>query len=146
MKKIGIIFYLFVLLFNNCSGQTQTELTKQEGDRDKSTDDRLTSIYRHILKTYSADTLFIKNLKTAQKAWLRYRELQINAKFPNYSDSHYGSMLFMCVSDYSIQITEDRIHELEQWLIGSKDEDCASSIKNTAELPPYKTTDINNTK
>ena len=28
MKIIGIIFYLFILLINDCSGQTQTELTK----------------------------------------------------------------------------------------------------------------------
>jgi len=139
MKKISHIVVLFVLVSINCFGQTQSEMTQQAGDQDKNVDKRLTSVYKQILKTYSSDTLFTKNLRAAQKAWLRYREFQIEARFPDYHDSHYGSMLSMCVSEYSIKLTEVRISELEEWLKGEEEEGgCASSIKSKDELPPYK--------
>ena len=135
-KNILLSFLLFILV--NCSlGQTQSEMTKQSGDEAKNTNNKLNLIYKQILKTYSKDTLFIRNLKASQKAWSYYRNSQIKTKFPDYSNHHYGSMLSMCVTKYSKQLTEKRIIELEAWLIGSEQGDCQSSIKFTDELPNY---------
>ncbi len=131
---------LSLLFCINCLGQTQSEMTYQSGEKDKKTDKKLTAIYRQIIKVYSSDTFFIKNLKAAEKAWLQYREYQIKARFPDYPDSHYGSMSSMCVSEYSMKLTEDRIGELEEWLIGEEEGGCSSSVKNKDELPPYKST------
>jgi uncharacterized protein YecT (DUF1311 family) len=138
MKKICYLTVLSFLVSMNCIGQTQMEMNQQAGDQDKRADKRLTAVYRQILKTYSSDTLFTKNLKAAQKAWLRYRDYQIHARFPHYPGAYYGSMLSMCVSEYAMKLTEDRIGELEEWLIGEEEGGCSSSVRNKDKLTPYQ--------
>ncbi len=138
MKKYHL-FILFSILFTiPCHAQTQTELTQQAGSYDEKAEIKMNTVNKKILNIYKADTLFTYNLRSAQKAWVRYRALQVSAMFPDYPDHRYGSMLSMCVSEYNQKLTEDRTLDLEKWLIGSDDGDCSSSIKSKGELPPDK--------
>jgi|SRR5450432_3360390 uncharacterized protein YecT (DUF1311 family) len=137
MKRFYLATILSFLFSYHGFGQTQMKMNKQASAQDEKADDKLTAAYKKILKIYKSDTLFIKNLRTAENAWLRYRDYQVKARFPDYKESPYGSMLPMCVSEYSKQLTEDHRRELEEWLVGIEEGDCVSSIKPKDELPAY---------
>jgi uncharacterized protein YecT (DUF1311 family) len=138
MKKHHLFILFSILISFPCLAQTQTELTQRAGSNDENAEVKMNAVYKKILTIYKADTLFTRNLKAAQKAWIHYRALQVNAMFPAYADHRYGSMLSMCVSEYNQKLTEDRTLDLEKWLNGSDDGDCSSSIKSKDELPPDK--------
>jgi uncharacterized protein YecT (DUF1311 family) len=135
MKKHHLFIVFSILIALPCHAQTQTELTQQGGSNDEKAEVKMNTVYKNILTIYKADTLFTRNLRSAQKAWIHYRALQMNAMFPAYTDHRYGSMLSMCVREYNQRLTEDRTVELEKWLNGSDDGDCSSSVKSKDELP-----------
>ena len=118
--------------------QTQSQFNYQEGDAAKRAERKMDTVYKKILLLYAKDTLFIKNLKLSQKIWLQYSNTQLKAMFPDYGPGYYGSMFSSCVTMYSKKLTEQRIHELELWLIGNEEgEGCDGSIKTKSELPAY---------
>lgn len=137
MKAIFFLLLSLAIFYKISFCQTQSQLTRISSEADKKAEKRLNSIYQKILKLYSDDTLFVENLKISQQAWLQYRNAEIKAMYPDYPPGYYGSMLSMCVTSYSKKLTENRIHELEKWLMGSEQGDCGSSIKSKEELPPY---------
>jgi uncharacterized protein YecT (DUF1311 family) len=137
MKKHHLFIAFFMQLAIPCIAQTQMEITQQAGKEDYNAEVKMNAVYKKILNTYKADTLFTRYLRGAQKTWVRFRALQVNTMFPPYTDHRYGTMISMCVSEYNMKLTEDRTLELEKWLKGS-DDDCSSSIKSKDELPPYK--------
>ena len=137
----NIIFSVLVLccFYKISFSQTQSEMTYSADEADKKVYKKMDSIYKMVLKVYAKDTLFIKNLKRSQKLWAQYNNAQISVMFPDYGKDHYYSMLPMCISEYSRQLAIDRIHELEQWLIGYDEEGgCTGSVKRKEELPTYK--------
>jgi uncharacterized protein YecT (DUF1311 family) len=137
MRPIYILILTATSMLSKTNAQTQLELNQKAIVEDEKSDKKLQSVYRQVIKVYASDTLFVKNLKASQTAWIRYRDLQVKARFPDYPSPYYGSMLPMCVSEYSIQLTKSRIQELEEWLIGDQS-DCSSSIKDKEELSKYK--------
>jgi hypothetical protein len=130
---IGFSFY-------DVLGQDQSHLTRASGEELKKTERVMKDVYTKIIKYYSDDTLFIKNIKTSQFYWSKFYESQIKAMFPDYPKrSHaYGSMASACMTEYATKIIESRIAELEKWLIGNEDGDCSSSMKNHNNLPRFK--------
>ena len=67
---------------NFCIGQTQLEMNQEAAKNFKEADKELNSVYNQILKEYQADTKFITNLKVAQRAWIKFRDAEMNAVFP----------------------------------------------------------------
>jgi uncharacterized protein YecT (DUF1311 family) len=126
MRKI--FFLLFLWTTTSSYGQTQRELNENASKQYKSADSTLNSIYKQILKTYSADTAFIRNLKTAQKLWIKFRDAELKMRFP---DSYtYGSVQPMCVSFYLTDLTNDRINTLRTWVDGIEEGDvCSGSVR-----------------
>ncbi|HEY4062378.1 MAG TPA: lysozyme inhibitor LprI family protein [Puia sp.] len=137
--KIGVLIniILFISILSYGQNTTQRELTAKYGDIAKNSEKKMDSIYKRILRLYADDTLFVKNFKTSQITWQKYFFAQEAALYPKYPSGRYGSMLSMCVSDFAQKLIEIRIHELENWLIGSDEADCPSSIKPKQELPKY---------
>jgi hypothetical protein len=139
MKLPVLLFAAFFLLEFASHGQSQTDMTVQSGEATKKAEKKLDSIYKSVIKIYSKDTLFIKSFTSAQSFWKKYYNYQVKAMFPNYPDfsDHYGSMMSMCVTSYARTIVEQRIKELEKWLIGDEQGDCDSSVKSEDALPKY---------
>ncbi len=139
MKYFVVAGLLFMLFGSRAFCQTQSELTIQSGEENKAADRKMDSVYKAILKIYEADTIFVNNIKISQGFWRRYYQSQIKARFPDYprTEMHYGSMFSMCVTGYAKTIVDARIVELEQWLIGSEQGECASSVRSKESLPKY---------
>jgi len=96
-------------------------------------DAELNRVYREILKKYKNDPVFIKKLRAAQRAWLKFRDAQFEATFPQVLDSHgqytYGSIFPMCASLYKEELIKSRIKELRLWLDGVEEgELCSGSV------------------
>ena len=137
MKKVVVL--VFVLLTIQISfAQTQGELNKKAQDNFLKANNELNTVFKRILTEYKDDTLFIKNLKAAQKIWIQFRDAELKMKFPDTNE--YGTVLPMCWSMYKEQLTRDRIKTLNEWLTGVPEGDvCSGSarIKNVESLKDF---------
>jgi uncharacterized protein YecT (DUF1311 family) len=93
-------------------------------------DKELNRIYQNILVEYKSDSVFIKNLKAAQRTWITFRDAELKMKFPEREPGYDGSIQPMCVSNYLEQLTKERIKTLKVWLDGIEEgEGCNGSVK-----------------
>lgn len=122
---------ILLLVSNFCIGQTQLEMNQEADKNYKKADKELNLIYNKILKDYQTDTKFILKLKEAQKAWIKFRDAEMDALFPEEDKQlQYGSVFPMCWSKAITDLTNERIKKLKVWLSGIEEGDmCSGSIK-----------------
>lgn len=124
-----LIFCCLLLTFSHSFSQTQFELNEAEHKKYLKADKELNGIYQKVLKQYTADTAFIKNLKTSQRLWVQFRDAEMKVKYPDRPDGYYGSVQPMCWSIYLTQLTEERINTLKALLRGTEEGDvCSGSV------------------
>jgi len=93
-------------------------------------DKELNTTYQKIIKEYSADAEFIKNLKAAQRIWVQFRDAEVKAMYPDREPGYYGTIQPVCKYNYLTELTEQRIKTLKMWLDGVTEGDvCSGSIK-----------------
>ena len=128
MKNILIIIILTLSL--NCYSQTQSEMNQDAYATFNIADKELNVVYNKILAAYKTDLIFIKSLKKAQRIWIKFRDAELEMKYPNYKKMHYGSSHPMCRASYLKEITEERTDKLKVWLNGIEEGDlCSGSLK-----------------
>ena len=128
MQKLLIVIALISSLTS--LGQTQTELNEAEHGKYLYVDKELNSIYQRIIQEYKGDPVFIKNLKTSQKIWIKFRNAEMKMKYPDRKPGYYGSVQPMCWSVYLTELTQERIKVLKLWWEGIGEGDvCAGSVK-----------------
>ena len=129
MKKF-LIFTSFFLISFLSNAQTQLEMNTEANTEYQKADKELNSTYKKILKEYSTDLVFIKNLKIAQNIWIKFRDAEMNMKYPEKEPRYYGSIFPTCWSMYMTELTKKRIKELKIWLTGIPEGDaCSGSVK-----------------
>jgi uncharacterized protein YecT (DUF1311 family) len=126
-----ILFFAVIFLAKPCFSQSQMEMNQQAAEAYKKADTELNTIYQKILKDYSADKEFIKNLKASQRIWISFRDAELKMKYPDRKEPmYYGSIHPMCVSLYLEKLTLDRVATLKLWSEGAEEGDgCAGSEK-----------------
>ena len=131
MIKIILLWLLITFSFTPVFSQTQAELNKTACDNYKRADADLNRVYQQIFREYKADTLFLEKLKVAQRAWLSYRDAQIEALYPAPDPQlAYGSVHPMCRCEALKELTLRRRGELARWVKGVQEgEVCAGSIR-----------------
>ena len=131
MKKI-ILLTVFCLTASFCFGQSQLEMNIEASQNYSKADKELNRVYNAILKEYKADAAFIAKLKIAQKAWIKFRDAEMNALFPEEDKQiHYGSVFPLCWSTHLTKLTIERTKTLKIWLTGIEEGDvCSGSVKN----------------
>jgi uncharacterized protein YecT (DUF1311 family) len=99
-------------------------------------DRELDRIYRELERRYKDDPAFIGRLRTAERAWVAFRNAQFAMKFPHGDElSYYGSVFPMCQGLYLQELTNDRVTMLKEWLKGTEGDDvCSGSLKSSEEL------------
>jgi len=129
MKQIITTFFIIANTLTSFS-QTQLEMNQEINGRYLNADKELNSIYNQILIEYQNDTNFIEKLKSSQRLWIKFRDAELEMKFPEPDKRYYGSMYPMCVSGYLEQLTTERTKKLKEWLKRVPDgEGCSGSIK-----------------
>lgn len=130
MKQITLTIFLFLSVLLSF-GQTQLEMNQEADEAYKRADKELNMVYQKILKEYSEEVDFIKNLKQSQRIWIQFRDAEIDMMFPRKDDpQYYGSVFPLCWSNYMQTLTETRTKTLKLWLEGVEEgEMCSGSIK-----------------
>lgn len=116
---------LLLLCSEGIAFETQLELNEKACQRFSETDQKLNEVYNHILKAYKDDPLFIKNLKTAQKAWIVYRDRHLDALYT--PGEHWGSINPFCRCGELERLTQERLLHLESWLRQEEGDGCAGT-------------------
>lgn len=108
---------------------TQADMNNQAYQEFKKADDELNKVYSQILKKYKDDKNFISKLQKAELAWIKYRDAEIEAIYPEEDKMYnYGTSYPVCVNLVLIELTQQRTKELKLWLKGIQEGDvCAGS-------------------
>ncbi len=122
-----------------CSGTTQTDMTVCAFSQFTQADTELNQVWHQIQTRYADKPLFLARLKVAQRAWLAFRDAEVDATFPIAKGQNpreqYGSVYPMCISQTRTTLTRQRIKQLRAWLDGIEEGDvCAGSVKRPNEL------------
>ena len=80
---------------------------------------RRTRVYQALVKKEAADLTFVGKLPLAQKAWVAFRDAELEARFV-YADGDervcWGSMYPMLCLSRKTELTRDRTRQLQQIL------------------------------
>jgi uncharacterized protein YecT (DUF1311 family) len=97
-------------------------------------DKELNQVYQQVLAKYASDKVFTAKLRTAQKAWVAFRDAELEARYPASDKSlQYGSVYPMCANNELEAMTRKRIEELRAWLKGTQEGDvCAGSYQSNS--------------
>lgn len=130
MKKL-FIPVLLCLITTFCVAQSQGGMNEDAKKDYQKADAELNDVYKKVISEYNSDTAFITNLKNAQRLWLKLRDADMLAKYPNRGEGYYGSAQPVCWYSYLTQLTKERINKLRTWLTGIEEGDvCAGSVKS----------------
>lgn len=96
---------------------TQLELNACAADDFRKADRELNEVYAALLKKEAGDRTFIKKLRAAQRAWLAFRDAELEATFAcDPAEVCWGSMLPMSMAFYKAKLTRDRAQRLREIL------------------------------
>ena len=115
MKNIVIIFLLAMptMVFS----QTQSEMNAEAAADYRKADKALNVVYQGVMKKHAKEALFLKAMKTAQKAWIVFRDAEMIAKFPHKDEAmYYGSMFGLLWNQALEELTTKRTKELKAYL------------------------------
>lgn len=125
------LLLILLVSFNFCFSQTQSEMNQNANSDYMKADKELNAVYNTILKEYKSDKKFLTKLKTAQKAWIAFRDAEMNAMFPEENKQlEYGSIFPMCWSMAATELTKERTRKLKIWVNGIEEGNvCSGSVK-----------------
>lgn len=97
----------------------------------KSADRELNQVYQQVIQRYGDRPEFVAKLQAAQRAWIKFRDAQVEAMYPAVDkQKEYGSVYPACAESVLRELTEARTIQLRRWLEGVDEGDaCAGSIK-----------------
>ncbi len=125
-----IITLVLCISANFSFAQTQLEMNTEAENSYLKADKELNSTYTEILTAYKSDTAVIKNIKTAQNIWIKFRDAEMKMKYPDREPGYYGSIQPVCWYNYLEELTKKRTKELKIWLKGIEEGDsCSGSVK-----------------
>lgn len=129
MKHLLTTFFFIIIALASFS-QTQLNMNQTAGEKYSMADKEMNRVFNQILIDYKNDSNFIEKLKVSQRLWIKFRDAELEMKFPESDKRYYGSMYPMCASGYLEQLTKERTKKLMEWLNPIPEgECCGGSIK-----------------
>lgn len=134
MREIKIslqsVALTILLLSAASSAQTQGQMNDEACSKYQQADAEMSRVYRQVLAEYKSETVFIKKLGIAQRAWLAFRDAHLEAMYPEIDKTRYGSVYPMCRCDLLTELIRERTKLLKKWITGNKEGDvCTGSVK-----------------
>lgn len=108
----------------NKSGN-QLELNACASDDFNKAEKELNQVYQSLIRKEADDPLFISKLRLAQKAWLAFRDADLDARFACSEDDVricWGSMYTMSFLSRKAELTRERTMQLKQILKNGRGE------------------------
>jgi len=97
----------------------QIEMNACAGDAFHAADRELNQVYQAVLRKQSQDLEFVAKLRESQRAWIAFRDAELNAAFACADQDPrrcWGSMYPMCYLGYKTALTRQRTAQLKQYL------------------------------
>jgi uncharacterized protein YecT (DUF1311 family) len=120
MKFIITLISLFVTTSSfaiNCDkAETQIDMNECAKANSDKVDVELNRIYTQILDLVKEDPVEAKYVRNAERAWIKYRDAQLQMFYPPREEGYYGTVQPLCDQDAYQRLTEARIEELKKWL------------------------------
>lgn len=135
MNKISLrlLGSSIVMLLAICHSpaQTQTEMNEDACAKYKKADAEMNAVYRQVLDKYKSETAFVAKFKTAQRAWIAFRDAHLESVYPEPNKLQaYGSVNPMCRCAVLAELTAERTKQLKLWLSGAEEGDvCSGSVR-----------------
>jgi uncharacterized protein YecT (DUF1311 family) len=109
---------------------TQGEMNDCVCNQYKKADAELNRIYQQLAAANANDKLFVDKLKTAQRAWIAFRDAQLEAIYPETDNPkvNYGSVFTMCYCGAQQDLTEERTKQLKRMLRSPEGDACAWDV------------------
>lgn len=126
-----IVLITFITMSFSSYAQSQASMNEDAQSDYKKADKELNAVYSKILSEYKSDAKFVAKLKASQNLWIKFRDAELEMKYPETDKSlSYGSVYPMCANYYLSQLTEARTKTLKEWLTGTEEGDvCSGSLK-----------------
>lgn len=134
-----VIFFLGIFITTPIMGQARFNLNNEASSEFQAADVEMNQVYKEILLLYKDNAQFITNLRSAQRAWLKFRDAELEAHYPATSHENrrhlYGSFFPMCFANSKAVLTRSRTEQLRVWIKGVEEgEVCAGSVKLDRDL------------
>jgi uncharacterized protein YecT (DUF1311 family) len=127
MMRANLLLAL-LLAVGASQAQTQLDLNRSACAELDAADAELNRVYREIRERYRGETLFLDKLKTAQRAWIAFRDAELAAIYPAEAKQiEYGSIYPMCECTASAGLTRQRTAQLRGWLDVEEGDACGGS-------------------
>ena len=120
LATFAAILVLTLVFPPAASAQTQADMNRSADSDFRRADSSLNTAYRQLLEAHRDDTLAVRKIRVAQRAWVAFRNAQLEAVFPADDKQTYGSMYPMEVSILATELTQQRTAQLRSW-VGSDD-------------------------
>lgn len=108
------------------SAQTQLDLNQCYCDEYQRADADLNKVYQKLLSVNAREQEFTEKLKTAQRAWIVFRDAQLESLYPATTDprAQYGSVYPMCYCLAQKEMTVQRADQLKRMLNSKEGDAC----------------------
>ena len=112
------------------NAMTQGELNDCFCNQYKKADAELNRIYQELLSANTNNQPFVDKLKTAQRAWIAFRDAQLEAIYLETGNPRvkYGSVYPMCYCQAQQYLTEERTRQLRRMLRSPEGDVCGWDI------------------
>lgn len=126
LVSVSVSVFGACLFVTALHAQTQLELNQQAGVRFDEADRAMNAVYAQLRANGAGDPRFLRNLRRAQKAWLAFRDAQVELLYGARDNlARYGSAWPMCASDAKTSLTADRAKQLKAMLESDEGDVCA---------------------
>jgi|GEM_PF-1680584 len=102
--KTLLLFLSFCLPITLSFAQTLEESRTYFENSDR----QLNDTYQKLIGANRSDSIFIKNLKTSQRAWLQFRDAQLTLTYPEHASMENINLLSSSELIYLAYLTDDR--------------------------------------
>ena len=116
------------------NAQSQAAMDECASQSLAAADKELNQVYQQVLAKFASDKVFTAKLRTAQRAWIAFRDAELEARYPASNKSlQYGSVYPMCANNELEAMTRQRIEELRAWLKVAQEGDvCSGSYQSNS--------------
>ena len=95
----------------------QSEMNRCADLDARKADSELNAVYNQLLSKLKSDQNATKKLRMAQRAWIAFRDAQLDALFPaEDKQAEYGTISPMCYSQAATTMTKERTAQLREML------------------------------
>lgn len=131
IRRISLLPLVLVMSFTVAFAQTQAGSDNKSCEEYRRVDDALNRAYQLVLSKYTGEALFLKKLRGAQRAWLAFRDVHVESRFPALDPQRaYGSAYAECRCEELVELTRQRTDQLLDWVRGREAGDvCAGSVQ-----------------